>query len=158
RDGRPERPGTRTCRAAGGGRLRGGRPPGPDPRRGTARPRRTGRQRRGPAGRDRAGHQRAADAVPADPVRHRGRGDPALTHRKDRQARAAGAGRRDRRRADMVTLINEFTVTGDVAEFERVLAEFNAYMSALPGARGYRLLRSTRRPNIFVELADWDSS
>jgi quinol monooxygenase YgiN len=57
----------------------------------------------------------------------------------------------------MVTLINEFTVTGDVAEFERVLAEFNAYMSALPGARGYRLLRSTRRPNVFVELADWDS-
>ena len=57
----------------------------------------------------------------------------------------------------MVTLINEFTVTGDVAEFERVLGEFNAYMSSLPGARGYKLLRSTRRPNVFVELADWDS-
>jgi quinol monooxygenase YgiN len=58
----------------------------------------------------------------------------------------------------MVTLINEFNVTGDVAEFERVLGEFNAYMSSLPGARGYRLLRSTRRPNVFVELADWDSA
>lgn len=55
----------------------------------------------------------------------------------------------------MLTLINEFVVTGDVAEFEAVLAEFNAYMSAQPGAGGYRLLRSTRRPNVFVELAEW---
>jgi len=57
----------------------------------------------------------------------------------------------------VVTLINEFTVTGDVAEFERVLGGFNRYMSAQPGAGGYTLLRSTRRPNVFVELADWDS-
>ena len=55
----------------------------------------------------------------------------------------------------MLTLINEFTVTGDVDEFERVLGEFNQYMSGQPGAGGYRLLRSTRRPNVFVELADW---
>jgi long-chain acyl-CoA synthetase len=57
----------------------------------------------------------------------------------------------------MLTLINEFTVTGDVAEFEKVLGEFNAYMSGQPGAGGYKLLRSTRRPNVFVELADWES-
>jgi long-chain acyl-CoA synthetase len=58
----------------------------------------------------------------------------------------------------MLTLINEFVVTGDVAEFEAVLAEFNAYMSAQPGAGGYRLLRSTRRPNVFVELAEWSDA
>jgi quinol monooxygenase YgiN len=57
----------------------------------------------------------------------------------------------------MLTLINEFTVTGDVEEFQRVLGDFNAYMSVLPGAGEYRLLRSTRRPEVFVELADWES-
>jgi quinol monooxygenase YgiN len=58
----------------------------------------------------------------------------------------------------VVTLINEFTVTGDIDAFERVLGEFNRYMSEQPGARGYRLLRSTRRPQVFVELADWDDA
>jgi quinol monooxygenase YgiN len=58
----------------------------------------------------------------------------------------------------MLTLINEFTVTGDVEEFQKILGEFNAYMSTLPGAGPYRLLRSTRRPEVFVELADWESA
>lgn len=57
----------------------------------------------------------------------------------------------------MLTLINEFTVTGDVEEFQRVLGDFNAYMSTMPGSGGYRLLRSIRRPEVFVELADWES-
>jgi quinol monooxygenase YgiN len=58
----------------------------------------------------------------------------------------------------MLTLINEFTVTGDVDEFQQVLSEFNAYMSSLPGSGEYRLLRSTRRPEVFVELAEWESA
>lgn len=58
----------------------------------------------------------------------------------------------------MLTLINEFTVTGDVDEFQQVLADFHAYMSTMPGAGPYRLLRSTRRPEIFIELADWESA
>jgi quinol monooxygenase YgiN len=58
----------------------------------------------------------------------------------------------------MLTLINEFTVTGDVDEFLAVLADFNTYMSSLPGAGEYKLLRSTRRPEVFVELADWESA
>jgi len=58
----------------------------------------------------------------------------------------------------MLTLVNEFTVTGDVTEFEAVLGDFNRYMSGQPGAGGYQLLRSTRRPNVFVELAEWDSA
>ncbi|ASW54610.1 antibiotic biosynthesis monooxygenase [Plantactinospora sp. KBS50] len=58
----------------------------------------------------------------------------------------------------MLTLINEFTVTGDVDEFLAVLEDFNKYMSTQPGSGGYRLLRSTRRPGVFVELADWESA
>lgn len=58
----------------------------------------------------------------------------------------------------MYTLINEFTVTGDVTEFQQILADFNAYMSQQPGAGGYTLLRSTRRPTVFVELAEWESA
>ncbi|GAA3343174.1 hypothetical protein GCM10020358_40870 [Amorphoplanes nipponensis] len=58
----------------------------------------------------------------------------------------------------MLTLMNEFTVTGDVDEFLGVLADFNAYMSARPGAGSYQLLRSTRRPRVFVELAEWESA
>jgi quinol monooxygenase YgiN len=58
----------------------------------------------------------------------------------------------------MYTLINEFTVTGDVEEFRAVLADFNAYMSALPGSGAYRLFRSTKRPDVFIELAEWESA
>ncbi|MFE7429450.1 antibiotic biosynthesis monooxygenase family protein [Streptomyces sp. NPDC057545] len=54
--------------------------------------------------------------------------------------------------------INRFTVTGDPAEFERILGEINAHMSAQPGFRRHRLYRSAKDPQIYVETAEWDSA
>jgi quinol monooxygenase YgiN len=58
----------------------------------------------------------------------------------------------------MVTVINRLTVTGDEAEFRRVLAEITAYMTAQPGFLSHRLYRSVRRPEVFVETAEWSEA
>ncbi|MGW2099570.1 antibiotic biosynthesis monooxygenase family protein [Streptomyces olivaceoviridis] len=58
----------------------------------------------------------------------------------------------------MFHFINRFTVTGDPAEFERILGEINAYMSAQPGFRRHRLYRSAKDPNVYVETAEWESA
>jgi quinol monooxygenase YgiN len=58
----------------------------------------------------------------------------------------------------MVTLINQLTVTGSVEEFERVTEELTAYMCRQPGYLGYRTLRSISKPNVFVEIAEWESA
>ncbi|MCK2221096.1 AMP-binding protein [Actinomadura sp. ATCC 31491] len=65
--------------------------------------------------------------------------------------------RRDRGAPTMIVLMNKVTVTGDMAEFERAHDEIAAFMRAQPGARGFRLLGSLDEPNVFVELAEWDS-
>lgn len=58
----------------------------------------------------------------------------------------------------MFHFINRFTVTGDTEEFERILGEINAYMSAQPGFRRHRLYRSVKDPNVYVETAEWESA
>ncbi|UQU67667.1 antibiotic biosynthesis monooxygenase [Couchioplanes caeruleus] len=55
----------------------------------------------------------------------------------------------------MVTLVNKFTVTGDDNEFRRVLSEISAYMRDQPGYLDHQLLRSLRRPDVYVETAVW---
>ncbi|MGD1220791.1 MULTISPECIES: antibiotic biosynthesis monooxygenase family protein [Streptomyces] len=56
----------------------------------------------------------------------------------------------------MVTLINKFTVTGEVDAFRRAIAEVSAYMQAQPGFISHEVYRSISKPNIFVETAHWD--
>lgn len=58
----------------------------------------------------------------------------------------------------MFYFINRFTVTGDHAEFEQILADINKYMSAQPGFRKHRLYRSARDPQVYVETAEWESA
>ncbi|MEU9111252.1 antibiotic biosynthesis monooxygenase family protein [Streptomyces sp. NPDC048483] len=55
----------------------------------------------------------------------------------------------------MVKLVNKLTVTGDVAEFEKVSEELTAYMRQQPGYLRFELLRSVRHENVFVEIAEW---
>jgi long-chain acyl-CoA synthetase len=55
----------------------------------------------------------------------------------------------------MVTVINRLTVTGDEAEFMRVLAQITDYMKRQPGFTGHQLYRSARNPNVFVEMGEW---
>jgi heme-degrading monooxygenase HmoA len=55
----------------------------------------------------------------------------------------------------MVTLVNKFTVTGDDADFHRALNHIGEYMRTQPGHVSYQLLRSVRRPDVYVEYAVW---
>ncbi|MEU7146157.1 antibiotic biosynthesis monooxygenase family protein [Nocardia sp. NPDC046473] len=55
----------------------------------------------------------------------------------------------------MVTMVNKLTVTGKIADFERVADGLTEYMREQPGYIRYSLLRSVRRDNVFVEIAEW---
>lgn len=55
----------------------------------------------------------------------------------------------------MVTLVNQLTVTGDIAAFEDVNARMSEFMAAQPGYLSHRLLRSLREPQVYVEIAEW---
>ncbi|HEV2376973.1 MAG TPA: antibiotic biosynthesis monooxygenase family protein [Streptosporangiaceae bacterium] len=52
-------------------------------------------------------------------------------------------------------MINRLTVTGDPAEFERIIARITEYMTAQPGFVEHSLMRSLRRPEVYVEMARW---
>jgi long-chain acyl-CoA synthetase len=60
--------------------------------------------------------------------------------------------------ARMATVINRLTVTGDSAEFEKIIGQITEYMSAQPGFVEHRLMRSLRRPEIYVEMARWSDA
>jgi heme-degrading monooxygenase HmoA len=55
----------------------------------------------------------------------------------------------------MVTVINRLKVTGDEAEFLRILGEITDYMKGRPGFVGHHLYRSVRNPEVFVEMGEW---
>ncbi|MEV4053673.1 antibiotic biosynthesis monooxygenase family protein [Amycolatopsis sp. NPDC049688] len=57
----------------------------------------------------------------------------------------------------MHVLINRFTLTGDAAEFERVLGEITEHMAQQPGFRSYALYRARDDSPVYVETAEWDS-
>ncbi len=56
----------------------------------------------------------------------------------------------------MATLINELKVIGSIEDFERVTAEITEYMRQQPGYVSHKLLKSLRRDNVFVEIAEWE--
>jgi long-chain acyl-CoA synthetase len=58
----------------------------------------------------------------------------------------------------MVTLINKFLVTGDTQEFERVWRESSEFMCSQPGFISFRLHRSLNRPDVYVNVAVWESA
>ncbi|MFI9273560.1 antibiotic biosynthesis monooxygenase family protein [Kitasatospora sp. NPDC052896] len=58
----------------------------------------------------------------------------------------------------MFTFINRFTVTGDSTEFESLVKEITAFMSAQPGFRSHRLYRSAADARVYVETAEWDDA
>ncbi|MFI7394405.1 MULTISPECIES: antibiotic biosynthesis monooxygenase family protein [Streptomyces] len=51
--------------------------------------------------------------------------------------------------------INRYTVSGDVTEFRRLLAELSAHMRAQPGFSAHRLYRSAKDERTYVEVAEW---
>jgi long-chain acyl-CoA synthetase len=57
----------------------------------------------------------------------------------------------------MVTLINRFTVHGDGSEFEKVFEASSEFMRKQPGFLRHRLVRSLSDPQVYVNLAEWES-
>ncbi|MEV1241802.1 antibiotic biosynthesis monooxygenase family protein [Nonomuraea sp. NPDC050022] len=58
----------------------------------------------------------------------------------------------------MVTLVNKLTCTGDLTEFTRILEHLTEYMRAQPGYLSSELLRSVHHPEVYVEVARWESA
>jgi heme-degrading monooxygenase HmoA len=58
----------------------------------------------------------------------------------------------------MVTLVNQLTVTGDPAQFEEISARMSGFMAEQPGYLSHRLLRSLRQPEVYVEIAEWETA
>jgi len=56
----------------------------------------------------------------------------------------------------MVTLINAFTVRGSGEEFERVFKASTELMCRQPGFIHFRLVHSLRRPDVYVNIAQWE--
>ncbi|MET8773070.1 antibiotic biosynthesis monooxygenase family protein [Streptomyces sp. NPDC004658] len=57
----------------------------------------------------------------------------------------------------MVTLINKFTVKGNFDEFERIWAQSAEFMRSQPGFIGFKLHRSLSRPDVYVNVALWQT-
>lgn len=58
----------------------------------------------------------------------------------------------------MFIFIDRMTVTGDVEEFERALAEISEYMAGQPGFRSHQLYQSASDPKVYVEIAHWQDA
>ncbi len=56
----------------------------------------------------------------------------------------------------MATLINELKVIGSVEDFHRITSEITEYMQQQPGYLSHKMLKSLRRENVFVEIAEWE--
>jgi long-chain acyl-CoA synthetase len=58
----------------------------------------------------------------------------------------------------VVTFVIKFTVKGDPEEFEQVFAEHVGYLSAQPGFLGNELVRSFSNPQVYLNVARWESA
>jgi heme-degrading monooxygenase HmoA len=58
----------------------------------------------------------------------------------------------------MVTLINSFTLRATPDEFERVFKESSEFMRQQPGFLSHCLVRSLTRPDVYVNIAEWESA
>ncbi|MEU9168848.1 antibiotic biosynthesis monooxygenase family protein [Streptomyces sp. NPDC048420] len=57
----------------------------------------------------------------------------------------------------MVTLINKFTVKGSTEEFEQIWAQSAEFMRSQQGFLGFKLHRSLGRPDVYVNVALWQT-
>ncbi|MER7768342.1 antibiotic biosynthesis monooxygenase family protein [Kitasatospora sp. NPDC096140] len=57
----------------------------------------------------------------------------------------------------MLTIVNKLTVTGDRAEFERLLGEITGYMKSRPGFVSHTLYKSLKDENVLIETGTWES-
>jgi len=57
----------------------------------------------------------------------------------------------------MIVLVNSFQLKGAAEEFERVFVETSEFIRRQPGFISYRLVRSVKDPDHYLNFALWDS-
>jgi len=62
------------------------------------------------------------------------------------------------RRDTMLVFINRITVTGDVAEVERLLGRLAEHITAQPGFRSRRLYQAAENGTVFIEVVEWENA
>jgi len=55
----------------------------------------------------------------------------------------------------VVFFVNKLTLNGPAEELERIYGAVADFMSGQPGLVGYTLLRSTTRPEVYLNVAEW---
>ncbi|GAA1852271.1 hypothetical protein GCM10009836_35410 [Pseudonocardia ailaonensis] len=55
----------------------------------------------------------------------------------------------------MVVFVNTLRLTGDASELEAIYRDVAAHFSRQAGLIGFRLLRSTEDPAVYVNVAEW---
>ncbi|WP_131785773.1 antibiotic biosynthesis monooxygenase family protein [Protofrankia symbiont of Coriaria ruscifolia] len=55
----------------------------------------------------------------------------------------------------MVFFVNKLTLTGSAQELERIYAAVADFMSEQDGLISYVLVRSTTRPDVYLNIAEW---
>jgi long-chain acyl-CoA synthetase len=58
----------------------------------------------------------------------------------------------------MVVMVNRFELNSSPEEFEQVWKSSSEFMRRQPGFINFRLLRSLRRPDVYVNIAFWESA
>ncbi|MFC3448686.1 antibiotic biosynthesis monooxygenase family protein [Amycolatopsis speibonae] len=58
----------------------------------------------------------------------------------------------------MFIFIDRMTVTGDLADYQRIIGRISEHMAAQPGFRSHRLYRNSKNPLEYVEIAEWENA
>ncbi|WP_299527704.1 antibiotic biosynthesis monooxygenase [uncultured Streptomyces sp.] len=56
----------------------------------------------------------------------------------------------------MVVFVNKLTLIGSAEEFENRYEAVGAFMETQPGLIRYSLVRSTKDPDVYFNLAEWE--
>jgi long-chain acyl-CoA synthetase len=62
------------------------------------------------------------------------------------------------RRSIVVILVNKFTLSASPDRFEKVFAASSEFMREQPGFLSHTLVASLRNPNIYINIAHWESA
>jgi deoxynogalonate / 12-deoxyaklanonic acid monooxygenase len=58
----------------------------------------------------------------------------------------------------VVVFVNQFSVHGNAEDFERAFQTSSEFMCRQPGFLHHRLVRSTRSPGRYVNIAEWEDA
>ncbi|WP_116199115.1 antibiotic biosynthesis monooxygenase family protein [Amycolatopsis circi] len=58
----------------------------------------------------------------------------------------------------MIVLVNKMTVLGSAETYERLYERAGRYMEEQPGLIRYQLARSQKQPDVYFNVAEWETA